>query len=197
MGELIIGGIAPLTSIDYPGELAAVVFTQGCPWRCVYCHNSELQRPRSESTICWERVLDFLQGRIGLLDAVVFSGGEPTAQAALIEAVQQVKGMGFKIGLHSAGIYPRRLARVLPYVDWLGLDVKGPAHVYETITGVSGSGLAAWQSAKLVVNSLSHYQIRITAHDHWLSQQHVEETQRELATLGATNITVQRAVGIR
>jgi len=94
-----VGGLTPLTTIDYPGELAAVLFLQGCPWRCGYCHNQELMTRHGRNTIPWCLVMRMLEQRIGLLDAVVFSGGEPTLQANLGEAIRQVKSLGFKIGL--------------------------------------------------------------------------------------------------
>ena len=140
-----VGGLTPLTTIDYPGELAAVLFLQGCPWRCGYCHNQELMPRRSPFAIPWSRVIELLGQRLGLLDAVVFSGGEPTLQAGLGEAMLQVKSLGFKIGLHTAGIYPERLQAVLPLVDWIGMDIKSTRAEYEATTGVRGSGTRAWR----------------------------------------------------
>jgi pyruvate formate lyase activating enzyme len=77
---LRVGGLTRLSATDYPGKLAAVVFCQGCAWRCDYCHNPELQPPRSTGEIAWPEVLAFLERRKGLLDAVVFSGGGPNQQ---------------------------------------------------------------------------------------------------------------------
>ncbi|WP_295886335.1 anaerobic ribonucleoside-triphosphate reductase activating protein, partial [uncultured Thiohalocapsa sp.] len=101
--QLRLGGLTPLTSLDYPGELAAVVYCRGCPWRCPYCHNADLQDAHGPSEPTWPEVLDFLARRRGLLDAVVFSGGEPTAQRALGAAMAEVRAMGFKVGLHTGG----------------------------------------------------------------------------------------------
>ena len=76
---LKVGGYVPFSSTDYPGKLAAVVFVQGCPWRCTYCHNPHLQpRQQPPGSPSWEQIRKRLQGRQGLLDAVVFSGGEAT-----------------------------------------------------------------------------------------------------------------------
>ena len=81
--HLRVAAVTPFTSIDYPGKLSAVVFVRGCPWRCVYCHNPWMQsrtpQPGDES---WERVEKLLARRKGLLDAVVFSGGEPCVDPA-------------------------------------------------------------------------------------------------------------------
>ena len=93
---LRVGGLVPFTTTDYPGKLAAVVFAQGCPWRCGYCHNPHLLAPRGGAELAWDGVLDWLDRRQGLLDAVVFSGGEATAQAALAGAVHAVRAKGFR-----------------------------------------------------------------------------------------------------
>ena len=88
---LRIGGITPLTTIDFPGRLAAVLYGQGCPWRCGYCHNPELLDATTPAAVPWPEVLAFLKSRQGLLDGVVFSGGEPTLQAALPAALAEVR----------------------------------------------------------------------------------------------------------
>ncbi|MCU7809345.1 MAG: anaerobic ribonucleoside-triphosphate reductase activating protein, partial [Candidatus Thiodiazotropha sp. (ex Semelilucina semeliformis)] len=101
LSPLKVGGLVPMTTVDYPGCLSAVIFCQGCPLRCRYCHNSDLLPREAEATIPWREILDFLKRRQGLLDAVVFSGGEPTQQRALPDAIAEVSAMGFKIGLHT------------------------------------------------------------------------------------------------
>jgi len=147
---LRVGGLTRLSAADYPGKLAAVVFCQGCAWRCGYCHNPELRPARGAHEIPWAEVVSFLERRRGLLDAVVFSGGEPTQQRGLRDAIQAVKRMGFLVGLHTAGIVPRRLAEVLPLVDWLALDAKAPFADHEAVTGVRGSGARARRSRELI-----------------------------------------------
>ena len=149
---LRVGGLTRLSASDYPDKLAAVVYCQGCPWRCSYCHNGHLQ-PSSGDLIPWEDVLQFLEKRRGLLDAVVFSGGEPTLQASLKKSMATVKAMGFLIGLHTAGVVPRMLARVLPLVDWVGMDLKAPFEEHERVTQVRGSGRRAKESMDLIRES--------------------------------------------
>ena len=87
---LRVGGITPLTTIDFPGKLAAVVFCQGCPWRCGYCHNPGLLDATQPGPLDWDDVLALLRQRHGLLDGVVFSGGEPLAQSGLPDALARV-----------------------------------------------------------------------------------------------------------
>jgi pyruvate formate lyase activating enzyme len=193
-GDLIVGGLTRLTSIDYPGKLAAVVFCQGCPWRCGYCQNGDLIPRRATASVDWNDILGFLQRRRGLLDGVVFSGGEPTLQAGLAKAVDQVRSLGFQIGLHTAGTYPERLTRLLPRLDWVALDIKAPRDLYDRITGVPGSGSRAWRSAALVINSGVDYEIRTTVHPRLLSQSSLRKLAGELHQIGARHYRLQPCI---
>ena len=189
---LRVGGITPLTTIDYPGELAAVVFCQGCPWRCRYCHNSDLINAAGGTPYVWEDVLTFLTRRRGLLDAVVFSGGEPTAQRALPDALRQVRDLGYKVGLHSAGCYPDRLARVLGLVDWVGLDIKALPEDYAALTGVPDSGTRAFESLGYLRESSVAFEVRVTVHATLLPRPRLERFLNMLEASGVRNIMLQR-----
>jgi pyruvate formate lyase activating enzyme len=189
--ELRVGGLTPLSTTDYPGELAAVVFCQGCPWRCGYCHNPHLLSARGAAEIAWDDVLAFLRRRKGLLDAVVLSGGEPLAQRLLADAMRTVKDMGFKVGLHTGGAYPGRLAKVLPLVDWVGFDVKTTFDAYPLITGALGSGIDARASARLVIESGVAYEFRTTVHPRQLSAHAVGRLADDLAQLGVRHYALQ------
>ena len=146
---LRVGGLTPLSATDYPDRLSAVVYCQGCAWRCNYCHNPHLL-PFTKGSLQWSEVVAFLEKRRGLLDAVVFSGGEPTLQFSLKKAVETVKSMGFLVGLHTAGIAPRLLERVLPLVDWVAMDLKASWDDHAKVTGVPGSGARAQRSMALI-----------------------------------------------
>ena len=161
---LRIGGITPLTTIDFPGRLAAVLYCQGCPWRCGYCHNPELLDATTPATVPWPEVLAFLKSRQGLLDGVVFSGGEPTLQAALPAALAEVRALGFQTALHTGGMYPERLHALLPLLDWVGLDIKGPLHAYDAITRTPGSGAKAFASLRHLLASGVPHECRTTWH---------------------------------
>jgi len=188
---IVVGGLTPLTTIDYPGELAAVLFLQGCPWRCGYCQNAGLLARKSADTLAWADVLALLEKRRELLDAVVFSGGEPTLQAGLEIAIRQVKAMGFRIGLHTAGIYPERLHKILPLLDWVGMDIKAAAQDYAGITGARNSAQRAWKSARLIIDSGIAYEFRTTVHPDMLNQQQLDQLTDELCSLGADNLVIQ------
>lgn len=189
--KIRIGGFQPLTTIDLPGELAAVVFCQGCPWRCGYCQNTHLAFRSSSKELDWEDILAFLKRRRGLLDGVVFSGGEPTLHDGLAQTLTQVRELGFKTGLHTAGPYPSRLARVLPLLDWVGMDIKAPAERYETVTGVPGSGERAFESARLIIDSGIAHEFRTTVHPALLSADNVQQLFQEMAAMGVRNFALQ------
>jgi len=188
---LRIGGLTPMTTIDYPGELAAVVFCQGCPWRCRYCHNHHLLASAGEDRIPWSDVRAFLEKRAGLLDALVFSGGEPTLQAALPAAIGEARSMGFKIGLHTAGPYPDRLRPLLPVIDWVGLDIKALPADYPALTGVPDSGQRAWESLALLLEAGVALQVRTTVLPGWRDESDLRPLKDRLAVVGVRNHVLQ------
>jgi pyruvate formate lyase activating enzyme len=181
-----------MTTLDYPGELAAVVFCQGCPWRCRYCHNAHLLAPRSDEQIPWSDIRAFLEARVGLLDALVFSGGEPTLQAALPAAMQEARSMGFKVGLHTAGPYPDRLRRLIPYIDWAGLDIKALPADYLAVTGVPGSGERAWESLALLLDLRIPLQVRTTVLPGWSHEGDIGPLANRLVEVGVASHSLQR-----
>jgi pyruvate formate lyase activating enzyme len=197
MADIKVGGLARLSSCDWPGQLAATVFCQGCPWSCPYCHNAPLIPAGRGAGPDWAEVLAFFETRRGLLDAVVFSGGEPTLQSDLAEAMREVRGMGFRVGLHSAGPYPDRLAAVLPIVQWVGFDVKAPFSDYERITGAPGSGGRARESLHLLMASGVPFETRTTVHPRLLDEAALDRIRRDLAGFGISNHRLQpfRALG--
>jgi len=196
---LRVGGLTPLSTTDWPGMLAAVVFCQGCPWRCGYCHNPDLIPPRGEHETPWEDVIAFLRRRQGLLDGVVFSGGEPTLQRGLAAAMREVRALGFKIGLHTGGAYPDKLAAVLPLVDWVGLDIKAPFDAYARITAAAGSGERARESLERLLAAGVEHEIRTTVHPALLADGEVEEIARALSARGVKRYVIQpfRSQGCR
>jgi len=188
--SLRVGGITPFTATDFPGRFAAAVFIQGCPWRCGYCHNPHLQ-PRGRGQLTWSDVRELLERRAGLLDGVVFSGGEPTIDPALPDAMEEARGMGLRVGLHTACIYPRRLEQVLPLVDWVGFDIKAPFAAYQRITGIAGSGEPARECADMIIASGVAHECRTTLHPELLSAREVEGMAETLAGMGVRHYALQ------
>lgn len=168
----------------------ATVFCQGCSWHCRYCHNPDLQPAAAPSPISWEEVAAFLTTRRGLLDGVVFSGGEPTLQAALPAALEAVRALGLKVGLHTAGPAPERLAPLLPLLDWVGFDAKAPFDSYAPTVGLD-AGTAARESLRLLLASGVACEVRTTAHPLLLDADALARLGTELADMGVRTWVVQ------
>lgn len=188
--RLLIGGTIPFSTVDWPGKLACVAFLAGCPWRCPYCQNAALQSFDAASQTD-EDLFAFLEQRRGLLDGVVFSGGEPLAQEGVIEAARRARDMGFEVGLHTCGSYPERLSRILPYTDWVGLDVKAPWDAYERVTRVPNTGSLALKSLQLVIEAGVAMEARTTWHPALLSPADIASIGRDLAARGVRTWAVQ------
>jgi len=188
---LRLGGLTPFTSIDFPGRLAAVLFCQGCPWRCGYCHNPELLDATMPGAVSWPRVIDFLRQRRGLLDGVVFSGGEPLLQAALPAALDAVRELGLETALHTGGMYPQRLAAHLHKLDWVGLDIKGPWDRIDSITRSRNAAPRVKESlAHLLASGVPH-ECRTTWHPGLFDEDELLALARDLAGRGVRHWVLQ------
>jgi len=190
--DLQIAGLTRLSTCDWPGKLVATVFLQGCPLACAYCHNPGLMDPHTPGTLAWQEVRDLLAKRSGLLDGVVFSGGEPTRQSGLATAMREVRAAGFGVGLHTAGVYPHRFAEVLPLCDWIGLDIKAPVHLYGAITGVPASAARAFECLHLALASGVDLQVRTTVDPTVMTPDDVAELTATLRGLGVREHVLQQ-----
>lgn len=189
VAEPCIGGLVPFSSVDWPGRLAAVVFIAGCPWRCDYCHNPHLQ-PRT-GMISWRDCLALLEKRRGLLDAVVFSGGEPLSEPALPQMIAAAKELGYQIGLHTGGAYVRQFQQCLPLLDWVGFDIKHTLTRYDALTHTIDSGTRARQALEALIASGVPFECRSTVHPLWHDEAELLEMAAELATLGVRDYALQ------
>lgn len=186
-----VGGLTRFSTVDWPGTLAAVVFISGCPWRCHYCHNAELQQ--RAAPYAWDDVRAFLGTRRGLLDGVVFSGGEPLSEPRLGELADETRALGFRLGLHTAGIYPRRFAELLPRLDWVGFDIKADDAGYDSITGRRGSARPARDCLDRLLASDTAFECRITWHPDWLPETRLLALAASLSQRGVRRFAVQNA----
>lgn len=192
--DLQIAGLTPMSSVDWLGKFVATVFAQGCPWACPYCHNQAIIDPKIPGVVSWESVEELLGRRRGLLDGVVFSGGEATRQLAVLPAMQRVRELGFEVGLHTAGPYPARLREILRtgLVDWVGIDIKamsGPN--YEAVAGRPNAGPKAWESLGEVLDSGVSYEVRLTVYPDGPRDGY--EVASCVKDLGATHFALQQA----
>ena len=158
-----IGGFQKFSLIDYPGKISAVIFTQGCNFRCSYCHNPELFGVKSK-LISEKEVLDFLESRKKQLEAVVITGGEPTLQLDLINFLEKVNKLGFLIKLDTNGTNPQIIQKALELnlVDYVAMDIKGPIDKYEEIAGAKVNTINIVKIIKLIMEKAPDYEFRTT-----------------------------------
>nr|WP_283258470.1 anaerobic ribonucleoside-triphosphate reductase activating protein [Pseudomonas sp. GX19020] len=194
-----IGGFAPVSFADWPGEISAVIFCQGCPWDCGYCHNPDLIPARAPSRYGWDQILGFLRQRRGLLDGVVFSGGEPLLQKHLPAAMAAVKELGFRLGLHTGGAYPARFGRVLPLLDWVGFDIKAAPQDYPDLTHSRRSGDDAMESFRLLRRSGVPFETRTTLDPYFFTPPRLFRLEQTIRALGLNDHRMQdyRETGTR
>lgn len=160
-----IGYVHKTSFIDYPGKISAVVFTQGCNFRCPYCHNPELvDANRYGDTIFIGDVYAYLEKRRGKLDAVVISGGEPTLQPDLIAFLKKVKAMGYLVKLDTNGSRPKVIQEALHenVLDYIAMDIKAPWDKYSLVAGSLVNITHIKKSIALLMNSGIAYEFRTT-----------------------------------
>lgn len=161
-----IGGLQAFSLSDFPGCVAAVAFTQGCNFRCPYCHNSRLVPMTADpSTLFPVRdVVDFLEDRKGRLDGIVVSGGEPTLQADLADFLRTLKAMGFAVKLDTNGSNPESLQRLVTerLLDYIAMDFKAPWMKYDRLTGIVTPIDKLKRSMGLIVESGIPHEFRTT-----------------------------------
>jgi pyruvate formate lyase activating enzyme len=194
MPDIQIGGLVSFTTIDYPGKLAAVLFLVGCPLRCAYCSNPHLLEigPGEYDP---EKVFEWLQTRVGKLEAVVFSGGEALMQGdATISFMKRVRELGFAIGLHTNGFYPKMLERAAEYVDWIGLDYKATREKYESLVGNTIAYDNMIQSLEFWQSTGKDFEVRITCDPRFIDKNDLIAIIRDLHTRGVRTVAIQKYI---
>lgn len=192
-----ICGLQKLAMVDYPGKLAATVFTGGCNLRCPFCHNALLvtqleQNPESHTA---EEILSFLRSRKGLLDGIVLSGGEPLLQQGAADFLQQVKEIGFSVKLDTNGCYPEILKDILDrnLVDYVAMDIKNCREKYPLTVGIPSFDPAPVnESLQLLRASGVDYELRTTV----VQEFHTAEDIRKIGEwcIGAPHYFLQNFV---
>ncbi|MDI6726059.1 MAG: anaerobic ribonucleoside-triphosphate reductase activating protein [Smithellaceae bacterium] len=160
-----IGGFQKVSLNEYPGRIAAVVFTQGCNFRCPYCHNPQLVDPALFSdSLAEDEILDFLERRRGKLDGVSITGGEPLLQADLPSFLRKLKAMGYDVKVDTNGAEPDILDRLIKedLVRFIAMDVKGPAARYSEIARVQVDMGKIRRSIGIIMGSGIDYEFRTT-----------------------------------
>lgn len=154
------------TLLDYPGHIAATLFTGGCNFRCPFCHNAELVLcPGEQEEIREEEIFVFLQKRKGITEGICITGGEPSLQPGLKEFIRRVKGLGYLVKLDTNGYRPDVLWELLGegLLDYVAMDVKASRKNYAQAAGLEGLDIAAIEMSMGIIRSSGiAYEFRTT-----------------------------------
>lgn len=179
-----IGGLLPFTLSDYPGRLAAVIFAQGCNFRCPFCHNGRLipTATAPDGQLGEREAIRFLHSRVGRLTGVVVSGGEPTLQPDLARFLLRVQTLGYAVKLDTNGSRPEVLRLLLAerLVDFVAMDVKASWTQYDRLAGVVVDVEALRASAELIARSGVPHEFRTTVVPQLLAEADLNAINREL-----------------
>ena len=161
-----ISGIIKTTLIDYSGHIATSIFTQGCNFKCPYCHNPDLifKDSASKEYMALDYFWDFLENRRNFLDGVVITGGEPTLQPDLIEFIEEIKKRNFKVKLDTNGSQPEKISFLINngLIDYIAMDIKSSIEKYSCYSDESSIGDKVIQSVNLIKQSQIDYEFRTT-----------------------------------
>ena len=175
---MIIDGFSKLTLLDYPGNVACIIWTRGCNFRCPFCQNSELIKvTKNEGNIKEEDVLSYLEKRKGILDGIVISGGEPTMQKGLYEFIKKVKTIGLKVKLDTNGFNPKILKKLIDdnLLDYVAVDIKNDLDHYDKICGLNKITLDnLLETIKILESSHILYEFRTTVMKNYHNEQRIE-----------------------
>ena len=182
----MISGLQKMTLLDYPGKVACTVFLQGCNFRCPFCHNSDLLGKDAPQTISTEELMTFLKKRVGLLDAVCITGGEPTLQKDLPELIRQIKALGYLVKLDTNGSRPAVLKALADgkLIDYVAMDIKNSRNRYGQTVGLSNMDLTALEeSIRYLLERHVDYEFRTTVADELHNVQDMQEMGAWLCSL--------------
>lgn len=180
-----IQGLQKLTLLDYPEHTACTVFTAGCNFRCPFCHNASLvvNIPK-EAEISEDEFFTFLQKRIGILDGVCVSGGEPLLQPDIELFIRKIKDMGFAVKLDTNGSFPDKLIHLVKegLVDYVAMDIKNSPETYAFTAGTETLDIVSVQkSVSYLMEGHVPYEFRTTVVKHYHSKESFEEIGKWLA----------------
>lgn len=187
-------GIDKFSLLDYDENVSVVIFAPTCNYRCPFCHNGDSVLG-SNFSIPFEDILSFLKSRVGLIDAVVVSGGEPTLMDDFEEKIEKIKELGFKIKLDTNGTNPNVLSKLLGknLINYIAMDIKNSENRYAETVGVTNPLMdKIKQSISLIMNSGIDYEFRTTL----VAEYHTKESIEEMGQLikGAKKLFLQKFV---
>lgn len=182
-----IAGLQKMTLLDFPGRVACTVFTQGCNFRCPFCHNSDLLPMKGEPFMTDRELLAFLEKRIGLLDGVCFTGGEPTMQPELPDLMKSIKDLGYAVKLDTNGTNPKMLKELVEtgLLDYVAMDIKNSPENYPETAGMDARLLPkVEESVAYLLAGKVDYEFRTTVVEELHTEASIEAMGQWLRGLG-------------
>ena len=181
-----ICGYQKTTLLDYPGHVAATIFTGGCNFRCPFCHNSDLVVNSTMSPcISQEEIFAFLKKRKNVLSGICITGGEPTLQTNLSEFIKKVRSLGYKIKLDTNGYRPDVILSLLEenLLDYIAMDIKAGLSNYAKVSGIPNLDTSKIkESISIIENSGINYEFRTTVVKELHSQEDFLEISEMLSS---------------
>ncbi len=187
-----IFGLQKMTLLDFPGHVACTVFTGGCNFRCPFCHNASLvENVTQNDKIEVDEIYKFLKKRVGLLDGVAITGGEPTLQADIADFLGNIRDMGYKIKLDTNGYKPEKLKELVNagLVDYVAMDIKNCKEKYSQTAGVDIDISKIEESVEFLMNCGIDYEFRTTVIKEFHTMEDVKEISKWIA--GAKKYALQ------
>lgn len=179
---MIIAGLQKVSLVDYDGCVATTIFTAGCNFRCPFCHNAVVVLGKTDFYTEGE-VMSHIRARIGLIDAVVISGGEPTIQPDLVEFIEKIKALGLKVKLDTNGTHPEVLKTLLNknLIDYVAMDIKNGLSNYNEISGRVVDTTKIQESINLLKTSSIDYEFRTTLVEGYHTEKDIHEIGKLIA----------------
>ncbi|MFH1232627.1 MAG: anaerobic ribonucleoside-triphosphate reductase activating protein [Patescibacteria group bacterium] len=192
---MFIGGLQKISLLDYPGYLAAIIFTQGCNFRCQFCYNPQLVLPISGDNFKYtglninndqsqedhleykeDDLFVFLKSRVDKLDAVVITGGEPTIHKDLVDFIIKIKDLGFLVKLDTNGSNPEVIKELInkKLVDYFAMDIKASKEKYQQVAGAQVDWEKIKESVKIIMTSNLPYEFRTTVVPEFFDQSDIQ-----------------------
>lgn len=186
-----ICGLQKVTLLDFPGHVACTVFLGGCNFDCPFCYNSGLIRQDGVEILTKEEFFRYLNKRIGILDGVAITGGEPLIHPDIIDFIKEIRNLGFKVKLDTNGSFPNVLKKILDesLVEYVAMDIKNTYEKYKYTIDCNIDVLKIKESISLLINSNIDYEFRTTV----VNELHEVEDFKEIGNMikGAKKYFIQ------
>ncbi len=190
-----IGGLQKISLIDFPGRIAAVIFTQGCNLRCPYCQNPDLIKTTATSLISPDTVREYLLSRKKQLDGITITGGEPLMQKDILETIKKIKNLGYEVKIDTNGTFPEILEKLIANgnIDYIAMDIKASPQNYSEIVGKRISFEPIRKSIEIIMDGNVSYEFRSTLVPGFHNEKMIEEMARII--MGAEKYVLQNLSG--